>query len=70
MGQAPPSTREMHSHQTPDVSLIATLGALVAVACAGPQPEPDHRAQLTIPEVLVPVRHDMVRLRSTDFSVR
>ncbi len=60
----------MHSHQTADVRLIATLSALVAVACAGPQPEPDHRARLTIPEVSVPIRQGTVRLRSTDFSVR
>ncbi len=57
----------MRSYQTADVRLIV---AVDAVACSDPRAEPDRRAQLTTPDVSVPVQHHTVRLYSTDFYVR
>ena len=53
----------MRSYQATDVRVIAAWSVLVTVACWDPRPEPDHTAQLTIPEVSVPVRQDTVRQR-------
>lgn len=59
----------MRSYQATDARLIVALSVFGTVAWGHRRPEPNHRAQLTIPAMSVPVPQDAVRQR-TDFSLR